>query len=893
MLRVIWQFSRDRVELEDLTSGSFSASERLGLSENVSVCPVFRQEDVEIATESLETLGDPEDDLARYFHALVRSEDELRPILNSLDEARRAGLIRWSDIQADIGSGQPIPEDTEDDPLKFPFDPGPGPSLAWDRFQYYLGPADSQSTPAVGVDARFLWSIRGGRGEKIRIVDIEKRWNLQHESLQGQDILTFREPFGGPGNSEDKAHGTAVLGILCATPLGSPNSRGVIGIAHRADVGIASFQGGSRDLNPEGVIRDTLRWLSAGDVILLELEATRPKVTPAPNLNLSPFLPLEAWAHSRAAFRLAALKGVYVVEAAGNGGLSLNRREHGVRRSGPALMVGAGHYRTGETMFFSNRGPRVDLQGWGLDVVTAGAAADKFNDLQARVDTNRCYTAQFSGTSSAAAIVAGCVAAISGVVKAHGFDPLTPDEMKDLLQGTGSFGSRDQNGGIGPLPDLRAALKALEERFQQEDRSFKGFECVQERALRRASGIWGFHTSSPVNQYSRSNEMAKQRSSPPSKDQIEQAYRKALKTYGSRENVTGIDKGYKYVNGQRIDQMAIRIHVREKLDDSVLEAAEVFPSSIQGVPVDVIQAVYRPQADLAGNAQRTQRLDPIQPGISCGHRSVTAGTLGAMVFDRVSGRKAILSNWHVLAGSPAAQAGDAILQPGRADGGRFPGDSVASLERWILNAHGDAAVALLNDSRSFIDEPLGSGADLGAPRMVNPGEIVQKSGRTTGVTEGRVDGTGRYFIDYDGRKIGIDGFKVVAVKDGNPDDEEISSGGDSGSIWYVEGSREAVGLHFAGETDPQPDQEHALACHLPRVLEALNVSLGSVEKKQAVVTKRQTQKSGNGHNHELVNYVQKHRDSLMGLLKLLENGNSVPAVEETSAEDSHNVGGPY
>lgn len=34
----------------------------------------------------------------------------------------------------------------------------------------------------------------------------------------------------------------------------------------------------------------------------------------------------------------------------------------------------------------------------------------------------------------------------------------------------------------------------------------------------------------------------------------------------------------------------------------------------------------------------------------------------------------------------------------------------------------------------------------------------------------------------------------------------------------------AVGLHFAGETDPDPSEEHALACNIHSVLEKLDVT---------------------------------------------------------------------
>src|SRR5205823_3669095 len=58
-----------------------------------------------------------------------------------------------------------------------------------------------------------------------------------------------------------------------------------------------------------------------------------------------------------------------------------------------------------------------------------------------------------------------------------------------------------------------------------------------------------------------------------------------------------------------------------------------------------------------------------------------AGTLGCLV--RREGQVFVLSNNHVLANSNEAQRGDAILQPGPHDGGRFPDDQIADLEDFV------------------------------------------------------------------------------------------------------------------------------------------------------------------------------------------------------------------
>jgi hypothetical protein len=112
-------------------------------------------------------------------------------------------------------------------------------------------------------------------------------------------------------------------------------------------------------------------------------------------------------------------------------------------------------------------------------VVTTGACeCDYYDDLQRRRESSRCYTRSFNGTSSAAAIVAGCVAAIEGVLKAHGLGPLPLCEMKKLLVDTGTYTDHVANGGIGPLPNLQKAIETLERCLKDKYPSFPGFVRV-------------------------------------------------------------------------------------------------------------------------------------------------------------------------------------------------------------------------------------------------------------------------------------------------------------------------------------------------------------------------------------------------------------------------------
>ena len=92
------------------------------------------------------------------------------------------------------------------------------------------------------------------------------------------------------------------------------------------------------------------------------------------------------------------------------------------------------------------------------------------------------------------------------------------------------------------------------------------------------------------------------------------------------------------------------------------------------------------------DSDRRRRLDPLVGGISIGSPSTPVGTLGALVWDKTDGTICILSNRHVLAGNPHAEAGSPCFQPGRFDRGTST-DVVARLKRWSFDNETDAAIA--------------------------------------------------------------------------------------------------------------------------------------------------------------------------------------------------------
>jgi hypothetical protein len=203
-------------------------------------------------------------------------------------------------------------------------------------------------------------------------------------------------------------------------------------------------------------------------------------------------------------------------------------------------------------------------------------------------------------------------------------------------------------------------------------------------------------------------------------------------------------------------------------------------------------------------ADLQQRGRPLRPGLSVGHPDVTAGTLGGFVRRPGADGLLVLSNNHVLANSDAATEGDLALQPGVADGGT-PADRIGTLSAFVRLRPGagnlvDAAVAALDRGVEADPTAYPGGALLAAVASVDdvdPDELVEKLGRTTGHTRGRitaveVDGVG---VQYDD---GVHTFDDQVEVEGLTG--AFSAGGDSGSVIWRSHDRAPLGLLFAGST---------------------------------------------------------------------------------------------
>ncbi len=274
-----------------------------------------------------------------------------------------------------------------------------------------------------------------------------------------------------------------------------------------------------------------------------------------------------------------------------------------------------------------------------------------------------------------------------------------------------------------------------------------------------------------------------------------------------KRNVVGVAVGKKVVGGEETDELCLVVLVRKKLPEAELGSRERIPKRINSVTTDVVET-----GELEALGQRVRmvrrpvdRWRPAPGGVSLAHADVSAGTLGCVV--RRDSEPFILSNSHILAESGRATTGDPILQPAPEGGGREPRDVIAQLSdfvplRWQLQGLGRLLRPLF-PRRNLVDcalaRPVGDHELRGDLLRIGPvegvmaasiGLGVRKSGRTTGMTRGRVthlDAT--VMIRYGDRREALFTDQILTTG--------MSKGGDSGAL-VVDRTRMAVGLLFAG-----------------------------------------------------------------------------------------------
>ena len=163
-----------------------------------------------------------------------------------------------------------------------PLDLRPSPTPSFESRQGYLDAAPG------GIDARFAWTKPGGRGDGVRIIDLEWGWNFSHE-----DLLASSGGLLDGANHADTDHGTAVLGVIG----GDSNGFGVSGISPNAQLSAISFVSNSS----AQAIRKAADRLGAGDIILLEIHRPGPNATGSGQFG---YIAIEWWPDDFAAIEI-------------------------------------------------------------------------------------------------------------------------------------------------------------------------------------------------------------------------------------------------------------------------------------------------------------------------------------------------------------------------------------------------------------------------------------------------------------------------------------------------------------------------------------------------------------------------------------------------------------
>ncbi len=306
----------------------------------------------------------------------------------------------------------------------------------------------------------------------------------------------------------------------------------------------------------------------------------------------------------------------------------------------------------------------------------------------------------------------------------------------------------------------------------------------------------------------------------------------------AKDNVLGVGIGHKVKDGLDTGEPCLSVFVTQKLDPDLLSDSARVPKTLAGrkFKTDVIETgeifagvdpaiLELQQVKTNGDATPKRwsdemtlteeyggvdiqslrgRLRPCEGGYSIGHYKVTAGTYGTAVyrareFPGVPTKFFILSNNHVLANTNDARIGDPILQPGRYDGGTVPGDIIARLSAYkridFLPPYGRGTVnyvdaAIAEGNFHDLDREIYWIGNVKGTKTIKVGNVVQKTGRTTNYSTGRVQAVNAtVMVNYGNGKVAKFIRQILT--------SNMSAGGDSGSL-LCDMQNYAVGLLFAG-----------------------------------------------------------------------------------------------
>lgn len=308
-----------------------------------------------------------------------------------------------------------------------------------------------QSNP--GLNMQYAWNLNyNGQGIKIR--DVEYGFNANHEDLTGTTSFIFPGmTISSSATTDYTEHGTGVFGIV----FGDKGGYGISGLAYGATEMVLFPEWQQSGYNRIYAISQGVANSTIGDVIIFEMQENGPDIG-STDYVMAEYNQL-VWDLTKAATDA----GITVVAAAGNGGVNLDSTlfdSYHARGNSGAIIVGAGTANLAHNrIFYSTYGSRVDLQGWGENVISCGNIG-LLNFIQIGGDPNQSYLT-FTGTSSATAMIAGCASVLQSFFHAQTGDYLSPQQIRQVLHDTGWDQGDSAAGSIGPLPNMQAAIESI------------------------------------------------------------------------------------------------------------------------------------------------------------------------------------------------------------------------------------------------------------------------------------------------------------------------------------------------------------------------------------------------------------------------------------------------
>jgi hypothetical protein len=192
---------------------------------------------------------------------------------------------------------------------------------------------------------------------------------------------------------------------------------------------------------------------------------------------------------------------------------------------------------------------------------------------------------------------------------------------------------------------------------------------------------------------------------------LARAGERVLELFGHDENVTGVGVGLRQRGGKRTDEPVVTVMVRKKRRPGLVSRRRMIPAAIEVdgtlCPTDVVQA----QAVLMNADGWPGALPEKYRGLlfGCGVSNLAdatpdAGTLGAFVRDNTDSTVGILSANHVIADNNRAPREDPIYQPAELDWDEEEEagtTTIGRLKRWVTITGGatavDAAIAQVEE----------------------------------------------------------------------------------------------------------------------------------------------------------------------------------------------------